>query len=313
MMSEARALDPNSVISHDVVRLHEFSLGQEDAGYWTAERMASAKPFDLQVEGEPEPDFDPSLLDMLRTPGSEEQRSEPYSAEKDVEALRTLPPFDTARVTGIGNFPYSAVGKLFARVGGADRCGSAFVVGSQSIVTAGHCIYPDAASQWVERVAFVPRYADGAPGPGGLWNVRSLHVLAGWAAQQPNSRLFDLGGATLDRPVSQATGVIGWLANIPPNLGSLHSVGYPLQWVSPQYPFDGNQMWRCIGRQLPASGVLKMANNMTEGASGGPWLIERNGNIYANGLNSFRLTSEPNALASPYFGAGFVNLMNRLP
>lgn len=311
-MSDARALDPNAVISHDIVRLHKFSDAPDDAEYWTAERMAAARPFDLQVEGEPEPDFDPSLLDLLRDPRSQERRSEPYSAEKHVEMLRTPLPFDTARVTGVGNFPYSAVGKLFARVGGVVRFGTAFVVGPQAIATAGHCIFQNAASQWADRVAFVPRYAGGAPSPSGLWNVRSLHVLAGWAAQQLNARLFDLGGAILDRPISQATGVIGWLANIPPNLGSLHSVGYPLQWVSPQYPFDGNQMWRCIGRQLPSSGVLKMANNMSEGASGGPWLIQRNGNIYANGLNSFRLTSEPDALASPYFGAGFVNLMDRL-
>jgi V8-like Glu-specific endopeptidase len=310
-MSDTHDFDPNAVVSHQLGAALDFAEELGPERYWTPERMAAARPFALHADDVPQFEPDAPFLQLLRPPGSSVRQGESFGADLDVEELHALAPaFETAPVAGTGSFPYSAVGKLFARIGGADQSATAFVVGERAIVTAGHCVFPAGGAQWVDKVAFAPGFANGPPH--GLWTATTLHTLAGWAAQRPDCRLFDLGGAVLDRPIAQVTGVVGWLANIDPHQGPFHSVGYPTQWVSPQFPFDGQEMWRCIGQQIPSSGLLKMANNMSEGASGGPWLIARNDNIYANGVNSFRRSDEPEALSSPYFGAGFVNLIERI-
>lgn len=292
--------NPNDVVSHDLGRPLEIDGGHSAEMYWTEDRMAAAQPVDLPVDVH----GDAEGMEGL----GEQGLNAPDNAGLDVVELHGLAPrFETALVQSTDRFPYAAIGKLFARVAGVDRAGTAFVVGKRGIATAGHCVFADGARQWVSDVAFAPGYVGRAPH--GLWTARSLHTLAGWTAQGADARMYDLGGALLDRPIQNVTGAIGWLANIQPSTGSFHSVGYPRQWAAPQHPFDGTRMWRCIGQQLSSASGLKMANNMTEGASGGPWLIERDRAIYANGLNSFRRSDEPESLCSPYFGDGFANLM----
>lgn len=311
-MSDEQLFDPNTVVSQVLPHLEAFSPDRaKEEAYWTPERMAAAEPFALQSDRAPPAETDPSVLESFRQPEAEVREQQSRPGDRETEGMAALAvPYQTALVAGPASFPYSAVGKLFARVNGVDQFGTAFVVGERAIVTAGHCVFSDVARNWVEKLAFAPRYQNTPPL--GLWYATSVHTLAGWAAQPPNARLFDLGGVILDRPVAQATGTIGWVANIPPAQGPFHSVGYPRQWLSPNFPFDGKLMWWCTGSQLQSSGYLRMANNLTEGASGGPWLIKRNGNIYVNGLNSFRLSNEPEVLASPYFGQGLVNLIGRI-
>ena len=301
--------DPNSVVSFNLTHPAQgLREGEDSDTYWTVERMTAAEPMELKEEEEA------AGLGPTAIPLAPKDQEDWNSGEPNIGAMEQppalIPPFNTRPVGNTGQFPYSAVGKLFARVNGVPKFGTAFVVSDRCVVSAGHCVYDDVARAWVDMVAFAPRFADGAPA--GLWKGVSLHTLAGWAAQVPNARAFDMGGVILEQPVSPVTGVIGWYANIPPAQGPFHSVGYPIQWISPQYPFDGKRMWWCTGAQIQSSGMLRMANNMTTGASGGPWLIQRNDNIYVNGLNSFRLSNESNVLASPYFGQGFINLMARL-
>lgn len=71
-------------------------------------------------------------------------------------------------------------------------------------------------------------------------------------------------------------------------------------------------MWRCTGEYVSGFNPVKMENNMTEGCSGGPWVSSRDGRLYATGLNSFRWRSEPETMNSPYFGIGFLNLVDAL-
>jgi hypothetical protein len=54
---------------------------------------------------------------------------------------------------------------------------------------------------------------------------------------------------------------------------------------------------------------MAMHNNMTGGCSGGPGMYLKSGQYYAIWVNSFRYTSEPNILRSPYFGSGFTNMI----
>lgn len=304
--------DPNSVVSHMMAGAGTTLAMTESETGWSAERMAAAAPFDIdQVDMPP---LDKGMMKQVRPPTSGPRRRTFRGVEQSRNTEIFSPGFSAGlactRVDGTTNFPYRAVGKLFVRVGGADRSGTAFVIGERAIVTAGHCIFPDMGGQWADEVMFAPHYANGSPA--GQWHGRKLHILAGWQAQGSDARCYDIGGILLDRPVEPVTQRIGWYANIAPQQGLFQAVGYPRHWVSPSHDFDGEEMWRCTGDQLASGAILKMANNMTQGASGGPWLIARGGQIYANGLNSFRQSSEPDALASPYFGAGFVNLVTAL-
>lgn len=56
--------------------------------------------------------------------------------------------------------------------------------------------------------------------------------------------------------------------------------------------------------------IIGMHNNMTGGCSGGPWLTSYNNQIYVNGINSFNYQGEEGKMYSPYFGEGFLNLIN---
>lgn len=270
--------------------------------------MAAAEPFSL--------DLDPRFMDNetnLKTlrppPGGPRRRTFKGGSGSDLfEGLTAN--FDCKRVESPATLPYMAIGKLFVRVGGTDRTGTAFVIGGNAIVTAGHCVFADGIRQWAEDIIFVPRYANGSPV--GQWRASSLFTLSGWQMQGGNARAFDIGGVLLESPVEPATQRIGWFANGSAQQNSFHAVGYPRHWVSPRYDFDGETMWRCAGAQLSSGAIQRMANNMTQGASGGPWLIQRQGKIYANGLNSFRLSDETDGLCSPYFGTGFVNLATAL-
>jgi len=216
--------------------------------------------------------------------------------------------FQTVRVADRSLFPFTAIGKLFMTFDGRDRVGTAWVIGDRAVFTAGHCVYDELAEDaWADNVLFVPQFHQGQE-PAGRWAARSVHSLAGWAARGADMRRFDMGGAILDRPVAPITGSIGWLANHGPAQAYV-SVGYPRNRLSDQYPFDGQEMWRCTGRYESGSNPFKMANNMTRGCSGGPMLAPRNGRIYAAGLNSFREPGEPLTVQSPHFGNAFLNLV----
>ncbi|MFL5656635.1 MAG: hypothetical protein ACJ8CB_20950 [Ktedonobacteraceae bacterium] len=50
---------------------------------------------------------------------------------------------------------------------------------------------------------------------------------------------------------------------------------------------------------------------MTEGCSGGPWMISSNGAFgYVNGHNDFRPTSDPGHMYSPYYDSGWFTVFN---
>ncbi|MDB5711571.1 MAG: hypothetical protein JWL96_3641 [Sphingomonas bacterium] len=322
-----QAGDPNTVVSRSL--LANFSavlknmvlpeiLGipaDRDAveEYWTAERIAGAKPFPLRaLPRDPAPGLidQEQLKSLLRGFGkrSRNKSSPPPDAESAWFKALVAPPFDTERVPNRGAFPYSAIGKMVAQVGGNDFAGTAWVVGDRAIVTAGHCLFDDNSQQWATHVAFMPQFDD-QPARG-IWYGASSHTLSGWTGGGPNAAAFDLGAVILEQPIASTTGTIGWRANIAANQQLLQAVGYPSDWVSAAYDFDGKHMWSCNGNYVGGSSVIGMNNNMTRGSSGGPWLKQDpQGRIFACGLNSHYNEDHSNVMYSPYFGQGIINLI----
>ncbi|MEG0134153.1 MAG: hypothetical protein RR782_08510, partial [Clostridium sp.] len=142
--------------------------------------------------------------------------------------------------------------------------------------------------------------------------AKTFYSLNGWI----NNRDFkyDLAVCIMQKPVRPTTGSLGWVAYLQPDNRIYESIGYPAD-DSVIKEFDGKFMWKCVGKNYSYARhnkfeIIGMHNNMTGGCSGGPWLTSYNNQIYVNGINSFNYQGEEGKMYSPYFGEGFLNLIN---
>lgn len=295
----------NEVVSTTLIAERLEAEVQAIEDYWTEERMAASTPLPLEVEEET---IRSLLEDEFVTPEGEQLEVESIAPDSPGEPDGSEDPevdplsFSTNRVTNRTILPYCTVGKLFMRFGNSNYVGTAWTIARRGVFTAGHCIFESSLGGWARSVLFVPQYHNGAE-PRGRWVATRLHALNGWI--QNRDFRFDLGVFEVDRAVSPSTGSLGWMANYPPNQGPYTSIGYPAG-----APFNGQEMWQCRGGYINGSNPIQMHNNMTGGCSGGPWSVSRPGGFFANGINSFRYTNNPNTMYSPYFGNGMINLYN---
>jgi V8-like Glu-specific endopeptidase len=297
------ATDPNRVVTNpqltataEVARVKEF---------WTPTRIEEALPLPLPTV------FLPRRLKELQrakhamgaTTAAGPVISEPSSPDQDgIEP--TASGFDTHLVGNLSVYPYAIVGKLYMTFGTSNYVGSAWVIGESTVFTAGHCVH-DKTAGWAKNVLFRAQYNNGSSA--GDWPLGTLASLSGWT--QDEDFEFDMGMGIAATPIRPVTGKAGWIANVGQIQGKIRSVGYPAQAIS-GYAFDGQRMWECNGDHLETEdGIIGMSNNMTGGCSGGPGYYPRSGQQYAIWVNSFRYTSEPNILRSPYFATNFLNLI----
>lgn len=266
--------------------------------YWTKARRAKAKPMPLKVTSAELMRMDKPEIGVTRIV----QPVLPGSVSKMLA--------ETNEVTDMTQFPFSYVGKLFMREGDNDYVGSAWVIGEQAIFTAAHCLFDDNGT-FYDDVVFFPQYRDGSSLGG--FGITQMAVDPRYYISSNNQNLdFDLGIALLDRPISHLTGIAGYTINPTSQIaiGELVTgIGYPAG-----SPFDGSKMFKSKGRIVrdSAPGTTEerffgAENEMTGGCSGGPWVDSSN---IAIGINSFVFVGEnPPIMHSPYFGQGFVDLL----
>lgn len=303
--------DPRAeVITHRPVQM---LTNEEVVAYWDEDRMAAAEPIPLDI---------PPNQDMLMT---EDEAAATVQSAPAVSADSVPPTSSSAASTqpqpsvpSSGSntqlvpqrpdqemFPYQAVGKLFMTFGGDNYVGSAWTIAESGVFTAGHCVHN---GEWAERLLFVPRYQDGSA-PLGQWTFTEVASVRGWAVDRDFA--YDVACFKTDRPIRPQTGSLGWMAHYPPNSGPYTGIGYPASPTS-EHSFNGKHMWCSTGKYVGGSNPIQASNDMTQGCSGGPWATWRNGQVYANGLNSFRYKNDPQTMYSPYFGEAFINLYNWL-
>lgn len=184
----------------------------------------------------------------------------------------------------VGGLSASSVGVLVVD-GGRHQC-SAAVVASRSrrlLVTAAHCVWLDGAWR-VDGAYFVPGWASGEE-PYGRWTVDTAYVPPAWP--QANSPIEDVAAhvdyafvsllprdGVLPEQVLGAQG-IRWSTTDSVEVAAL---GYPAVGG-----YDGQSLRGCSGpavvepfshRSATEPGeVLALSCDMTQGASGGPWLV----------------------------------------
>jgi V8-like Glu-specific endopeptidase len=212
----------------------------------------------------------------------------------------------TTRVTDTAVFPCCAVGKLFATYGEITYAASAWTVGEAAIFTAAHCLW-DRDLGWPDSLLFQPRHSDGNPGSGS-WTPISAAVPRGWIDSRGQDYGYDLAIMIASEPIAPITGQLGWVANGSEEAAEFVGLGYPSDSViNPEH--DGRWMWQSAGEAIDHAEFLGAYNDMSAGCSGGPWVVCRDGAVFAKGLNSFRFDGESDRMHSPHLGEAFVNLI----
>lgn len=213
--------------------------------------------------------------------GADAVPADPVSAMWTAAGPALIRPAAPAGLAGAAplssDFASSAVGVLIVD-GGAHQCSASMVVSDSKrlLATAAHCAWLD--GKWtLDGAYFVPGYRNGDE-PWGRWAVDAAWVPQAW--QQANSSIeavasdHDVAFVRLaprdGRLPEDALGGQGIWFDAPAAM-TVSVLGYPGEGR-----YDGQSLQRCAGKAetqpMDEGQVLVMACDMTEGASGGPWL-----------------------------------------
>jgi V8-like Glu-specific endopeptidase len=274
------------------------------SNYWTKERMRSAKPMLVP------------RLNALAGAGLT-QRTKPQgpAGQVDGAAVATkLGPRSGAGLSALAgtwagpatSAPATTSGKIFfvGADGGNYVCSGSTVnsAGKTVVFTAGHCL-SDGAGRWYNSKPwiFAPGYKNDVA-PYGYWTARQLWTRP--AFHNGGNRAEDIGAALMfplngTRIVNRVGGQgIEW--NHPLSQFQ-YQFGYPQRT-----PFNGQLLKYCTGNSYNDAGHNGLNCNMTEGASGGPWLDEFNGSLgWLDSVNSWVFWNAAGTRYKwngPYFG-----------
>jgi hypothetical protein len=288
-------------------RVPSFHIARPPAAvraYWTRARMREARPAEALA---------PSPLATVP------DRAAPARAAKRHSLHR--------RVRKTGSYPNRTAGKIFFTLpgdgpdaGDYSCSGTAVRSPSRSLVwTAGHCVFDPGAlgAGYATNWEFVPAYSAGskpftAREPFGEWPAVSLATPTRWHGSDAlagGDFAFDLGAATVSPhggvPLQDRIGARRIAFDQPRNL-KYSAFGYPAFGPPPE--FDGRHLFRCrsayrgsdhrIGPPAP----IGISCDLTEGASGGGWVVRRHHRGYVVSVTSYGYKGQPNKLYGPYQG-----------
>ncbi|MFE5090758.1 trypsin-like serine peptidase [Streptomyces sp. NPDC056638] len=164
------------------------------------------------------------------------------------------------------------VGRLYAQGagGGLGAC-TATVVGTNTVITAAHCVRtsdagePSRSATWDQQLYFVPGYRDGKS-PYGGFTVRRVRMAEEWQDEGLDVAMLEMNAGHDGRSISEVTGVqrISFTAE---SGSRTHFFGYPYT----------NQLLHCEGdnsREYRGSSLLRIPCVMGVGSSGGPYIVD---------------------------------------
>lgn len=257
----------------------------EVAAFWTPERMAAAVDLDDGVAA-------------AETGGTRRVPDGPAGSVAPVAPATGSPEVGTLVNES------AAVGKVYVMTSaGPGQC-SASTVGSgkrRLVMTAGHCVHGGQGSGWFWNFVFVPRFRQGSE-PFGRFVAGNLTSRTAWVNN--SNRDEDMGIAIMNNG-----GV--WGAKVVDTVGGMGlrwNWGYGVSVTILGYPaaggFPGDVQYYCQSGTWNGHGQQVRAwCNMTQGSSGGPWLMaydDSSGLGYTNSVVSHR-HSDPSQMDGPYF------------
>jgi V8-like Glu-specific endopeptidase len=216
--------------------------------------------------------------------------------------------------------PATTTGKVFFsdHTGGNWVCSGSLVnsAGHDLVITAGHCVYGTAGGEipagetWHSNWVFAPDYSNGSA-PYGYWHAKQLWTLTNYINNDDEP---DDVGAALLQTNSNGVNAVSLLGGqgIAWNESSsqfVYDFGYPAA-----APFNGQTLQYCTNDAGYGwiNNLEFLPCNFTGGSSGGPWLMDFNGNWgYVNSVNDatgyFFYGGQMGGL---YFGTSVGNLYN---
>ena len=242
------------------------------------------------------------------------KEGETWSTSQMKHRLRRMTSYHTDALTeAVGDLtgsPVSAVGRFTAAWGDSRRFCTAFVVATRVIATAAHCVFRQSDGKFADWTIFEAQASESESA--GEWAGLRGYAARGWVApvegvaQGP----FDYAFVIMDGPVAETTGTLGVLTGR--FEGAVTSLGYPRQ-STVGYAFDGRYLYASTGSILTAGvGQVEAQNGLTEGASGGPWLVLDQDELLAAGLNASKPVGRDDVTYSPMFAQGFMTLLSRV-
>jgi glutamyl endopeptidase len=159
-------------------------------------------------------------------------------------------------------YPEQAIGLLTGDQGGNSFYCTGFLIGPNTVATAGHCVHQGNAGVWSTNVRFYPA-RNGSSSPFGSCAAGTLFSVAGWVDE--GNEDFDYGAVKLNCSVGSTTGFFGffWQA------GSLS--GLPVQVSG--YPSDKTAWthWSTSGDiAVSETAKTRYRHDTAAGQSGGP-------------------------------------------
>jgi V8-like Glu-specific endopeptidase len=276
------------------------------SGYWTAQRLANARPADRAR---------PQSASATAT--QSDHRAGPPGSIAPAAAIKPTPQDRRAEqsrrgdITPLAVSASATVGKVFFHdpSNGKDWVCSASTLNSgskQLVLTAGHCVHGGAGKQFMTNWVFIPQYYYGSQ-PYGQWQAKYYHTFPSWTSSTDWNR--DVAMVTMwpnsSGAVVNVVGGNGLTWNRSYYL-PITVMGYPAE-----APYDGGWQWACQGNTTRFGSEFKIAMQcgFTGGSSGGPWFHQYDSNTglgYSNGATSTLDTASWNRAS--YFDTSVYNM-----
>lgn len=246
---------------------------EEIASVWTEARRKEARPRDVEITTGLAEDSETTQPATKRRDVAPDRASAVPSA-RQWEAIAAAAPVPDPTA-----WPWRTIGQLFFNAGGEPFTGTAYAIGTNTLLTAAHNLYYQGT--WSEDLLFVPALA-GDHAPFGAWAYVREIVMPDW--QVTPSPAYDVGivwlalGGNNRRPIGEIVG----------SLGLTYNRTLPRDWIDVGYPGDQRTMIADPGsftRSFDGGRIVGKTGSIGSGASGGPWLLYGNTD-FANGIHS---------------------------
>lgn len=304
---QADAQGPGAIVEHDL-NAGNMNARQSVDNYWTAERMANAKPARQQF----------SAGDLR-------------ASARMAEAERVAPGIGSNPVAGepevmkqAARKSYSRrVGKMFYKFKKQNWVCSGAVVNSKKknmVMTAAHCLW-DKKKKWAHKILFIPGYTKKGKSPHGRWYAEKVAIPKRWKRWGKNRELpqADYGIMLVEnkrrkgKNIARKVGAYGLQWGVRKWRRKYKATGYPAfgrhSGRQQKSCRSRSRLWKKYSSPRSGYGLLKMkCRAVTAGSSGGPWI--RKGRINGQNalVNSFK---KPRWVATPWLAGGMKKLYRK--